>query len=77
MWFWPMNFKMNPASGLLYAQLSPLIFSQKFAFGVHFLEDFFGENDMSVFVVVVAVFVGVLDFGGIVRHKYYNEFKQA
>lgn len=72
-----MYFEMNPASGLLNAELSPLMLSEKFAFGVHFLEDLFGENDVSVFVVVVGIFVGVLDFGGIVRHKYYNEFKQS
>lgn len=34
----------------------------------HFLVDFLGEDDMAVLIDVVHVFIGILDFLGVVRH---------
>ena len=39
-----------------------------------FLVDVFGEQHMSVLVVVIEVLIGVLDFIGVVRHSKFNEY---
>lgn len=36
----------------------------------HFPVGFFGEDDVTIFVVFVVVFVGVLDLGWVVRHVF-------
>ena len=64
-------FIVDPSSGLLYSEGPPLVLGEEFAFVGDFPVDFLGENDVPVLVVVVAVFFGVLYFGGIVGHDEY------
>jgi hypothetical protein len=66
--FWFVDFVVLPATGLLDAECSPFLFSEEFAFMWYFLHDFFGEDNVAVFVVVIAVFLGVLNFGRVVWH---------
>lgn len=47
-------------------------FSEKSAPG-HFFVGVFRQDDMSIFVVIVGVFIRVFDFVGIMRHSNFNE----
>lgn len=58
---------MHPSSGLLYSDTSPLILSEKFV-SVDFFVDISGEDDVTIFIVVVLVLVGVLDLVWVVGH---------
>ena len=62
-----MDLVVHPPSGLLDAQLSPLIFKEK-ASVRHLLVYVFGEKNMSVFVAVVLVLLTVLNFFWKMRH---------
>lgn len=72
MWLRTVYFIVDPTSRLLYSELAPLVLSEKFPLVVHFLVDFFGEDHMPVFIVIIEVFIRVFDLGGIVWHKYNN-----
>lgn len=62
-----MQFVMGPTAGLLHSQCTPLAF-RKQAASRHFLVDVLREEDVSVLIDVVHVFVGVFNFVGVMRH---------
>lgn len=62
-----MQFVMSPASGLLDAKASPLIFSQQLV-SWDFSVDFFGQKNMTIFVVIVLILFRVLDLFRVMGH---------
>ena len=74
MWFWLVKFIMSPSSGLLDTKASPFLNEIKRyilwqeSVSWEFLIDLFGEKDVAVFVRVVLVLVGVLDFVRVMGH---------
>lgn len=62
-----MKLIMHPSSWLLDTNSSPLIFWQQFVSGNLFV-DISGEDDMTIFVVIVLVLVWVFDFVWVVGH---------
>ncbi len=65
------DFIVHPPSRLLHSQPSPLVLSHQPPLR-QFFHDVFGDNHMPVFVVIVKILLGILNFGRIVRHFYLN-----
>ena len=63
----PMQLVVRPSPRLLHSQRSPLILRKNSVPG-HLPVDLLGQDHVSVFIEVVSVFIGVLDFIRIVRH---------
>lgn len=55
--FWFVYFVVGPSSGLLHSQRSPLLLGEQLPFCLDLLEDILGEDDVTVLVIGVAVFL--------------------
>jgi hypothetical protein len=66
---WFVDFVVDPTSGLLNADASPLGLGKELSFVGDFLVDLLGEDDVAILVEVIEVLLGVLDFAGVVRHN--------
>ena len=61
---------MHPSAGLLYTEATPLRLKQEAPVGNLFVNSL-GQEDVSVFVLVVLVLFTVLDVIGEVRHLFF------
>lgn len=65
------DFVVHPPPRLLHSQRSPLRLAQQLPLRQDFLVDLLRQHHVPVFVVRVAVFLGVLYFARVVRHQLY------
>lgn len=70
-WLRFVDLVVNPSARLLHSDAAPLGLVEQLSLIGDFLVDLLGEDDMPVLIVVVEIFLGILYFGGIVRHNYY------
>ena len=71
MWLGFVDLVVDPSSGLLDSDVSPLRFREQFTLVGYFFVDFLGQDDVAVLVEIVEVLLGVLDLAGVVRHNIY------